>query len=242
MTNFFSARKRNAGIQPSKRLKIQQTDAVQPVLEDLPETKVISAPIVTRTTRSSQRQNLNVAEAAKTTTTKPAGTKSAQKSTSRTRKQPKNQPGISDSLTGRSSRSSSRSSSPVGDVLESVLGKCEIGDVVTAACDDHSVSPPSSPTKRTTKNNQSVGGKRSKHGKSVRKDLLGECLGSETKPQSGYDFSKFLPKGLESESTEVRKKLVMKRRSDEHLKEKNSELDVVCIETLEGNNLKYVRQ
>ena len=86
----------------------------------------------------------------------------------------------------------------------------------TAACDDHTVSPPSSPSKRTTKTDDCgavLVKKRGRHTKTTRKDLL-QVFHGQGPPGKVYDFVPYggTPEKDKCRETSARKRLVLQRK------------------------------
>ena len=256
MTDFFAARKGNRDIHPSKRRKLQnvaeEPREVKPILEG----KTIILPTVRESTRSRRRvkqEDLKGPLALPTRATR-SQTKTKQNNPTvqitSSRSKPAGQPHIKDVLSVKQEPSSGQSNPDADNACQGKPsrsrtpspGRAAESETSTAACDDHTASPPGTPTKQSAKSAQTskaiqpVGRKRGRLDKSTRKDLLTDVT-PETSPElatTGYDFSKFLKvkdTTLTKEgSPSVRKKLVMKRRSGESLAEaaKESTVSILC--------------
>ena len=231
LTEFFTARKRNAPLQPSKRRKLQHNDSEQTTTEQNVNSKLTSdivAPIAskltdkcdnkshaeatagaavtrTRKTRSSSRHNSRVGAIKVSTRTKSAAiVKSSDDSGLGLGIILPNADGT-DSTSGSVSSDSDRSeSSGSGRCLDPVPDS-----VATAACDDHCASPSSTPTKRSTRNaglqqaTSSVAGKRSRRTKVVRRDLLSELNKPDKTPESekGFDFALYVKSSVNQKTS-----------------------------------------
>ena len=258
VTDFFAARKGNRAIHPSKRRKLQnvaeEPREVKPILEG----KTIILPTVRESTRSRGRvkqEDLKGTLALPTRATR-SQTKTKQNNPTvqitSSRSKPAGQPHIKNVLSVKQEPSSAQSNPDADNACQSKPSRSrtpspgQAAETSTAACDDHTASPPGTPTKQPAKSAQTsqviqpVGRKRGRLDKSTRKDLLTDVT-PETSPEAttGYDFSKFLKvkdTTLTKEgSPSVRKKLVMKRRSGESLAEAAKESTVSTLYYCENN-------
>nr|AUG68262.1 Cdt1 [Platynereis dumerilii] len=205
VTNFFASRKRGADIHASKRRKVQRlTQDVE--TENVSVSEQANAEL--QSSRPAGKGDLKVPELQKnevgedsSTATKPSTRKSAPRAT-KTRKA---------SISTRSSqRSKTKAAASAGQkditqFLSSILeSDDQTKDVLpepepTAAIDDHSSSPPCTPTKRESAEvPEKQGQKRSRP--SIRKDLF------SVKTPDAYDFKQY------AEKPEEKDRLVMKGR------------------------------
>lgn len=255
VTDFFTSRKRNLDVQPSKRRKVVLEDVVESV------TTIKSKDRRTRTrttTRSSSRVKAKICE--------PAGPlKTNSKQCTQPLSSALDSPGET-ILSTKSSKSTSKAKETTekcktdillpavctdvvsGDIKGTATVpkdgfpatlECEAGSVSTAACDNHSVSPSSTPTKRHV-NNKTVTAstKRSRVAKTVRRDLLSSLDSTVGTQEKGFNFKPFTQShgeqadsdelGVEALSTSPRKKLQPHRRSTEYSHDDSTKRSSPC--------------
>ncbi len=211
VTDFFSTQKKKINFHPSKRQKLSQSGEIDLASQVFPESRQStrkSVRISSKPTLKAKSKSLNVQAPAdeqiktkKTTTQSSASAKPKSKIVAK----------------------SNSSKNDIRDVFEKQLGQkldsdesSNLGnesDKMTASCDDHQSSPPSTPTKRAGKVEHTTALKRSRKRETMRKDLLQEL---DAKTPEGYDFTSFVNKSPVNVKT-VRKKLVMRRKSDDEV-------------------------
>ena len=241
VTDFFSSRKRNLDIQPSKRRKVVVDDAVESATTIKPKDKKhirtrTSTRAKTNTSNSVSACLLNQAKSkqciqslASQLDSHVKTTKAVELSNTASRELVSTEKSEApDSL----SPVNIRSVVPLGDNRGTaskdgfVSTHAEVDSVSTAACDDHSASPSSTPTKRRLKNKTvTVSTKRSRVSKTTRRDLMSSLTDAtaEESQKKGFNFKPFtqlhdkkvdsVELGVESLVTSSRKKLQPHRRS-----------------------------